>query len=417
MPTTDRPSLPTAFVCVLALTFIVFLPALSASWVSLGDPETLLEHEAWRGLGPDALTWMWTHAHMGHYTPLTWMSLGLDHAIWGMDPRGYHLTNVVLHSLSAGVVFLVLERGLRRATSDARRVVVAAALGALLFGVHPLQVESVAWISARRDVLSTLLLTGVLYAWVRYVEHTDRRWFFAAVALYGLSLAAKAQAVALPLLLLVLDAWPFRRQGWRALLVEKLPLAALAAAFAGLAFWAQGPLEAEPGWAERLGWAADVLPAEASMVADRLGVALLLPVAALTGLGLAVARSRAWVLGTLPVLIVLGLGTWRQTKVWTNSLTLWGSALRLDPDNDVVMGQLASAYLIDGNPLASLPLYERALATGPARPLTLLQYGIALGNLGRYAQAISVWEQIPTDAPEAAQARAFTAQARALMEE
>lgn len=471
--------------CVVALTFVVFLPALDARWVGWDDPGNFLENEAWRGLGPEQLTWMWTQAHMGHYTPLTWMSLAVDHALWGMDPRGYHLTNVVLHALSAGVLFLLTRRLLARASDRPGLVAACAAVAALLYGIHPLRVESVAWITERRDVLSMLLFQGVLLAWVRYVEDEDRRWFAVAVGLHALSLAAKAHAITLPVVLLVLDVWPFQRTGWRRLLLEKAPFAVLAAVFAALAIWAQdagGALvdDATISWGQRIEMALygsvfylgkALVPTDLSplyewdgaelgtarnvalllgitglcaalwrrsraplvawvlylvllspvsgvaqsgpqLAADRYTYFSMLPFAVLAGLALLQVRRRSAVLLALPILMLLGHLTWKQTQVWRNSFTLWGTALRLDPDNEILQAQLAYAYIQAGNDLAALPLLEAALANGPPRPPTLLMYGTALGNVTRYRQAIAVWEDIPPDAPEYGQAQAFIAVAR-----
>lgn len=482
------PSLPVAFMGVFALTFVLFLPALSAGWVSWDDPGNFLDHTAWRGLGGAELSWMWTQAHMGHYTPLTWMTLAVDHAVWGMDPRGYHLTNVVLHALSAGVFFLVLERVLRRASNDLRLLTGAAAIAALLYGIHPLRVESVAWITERRDVLSMLLFQGCLYAWVRYVEAEDRRWFVAALALHALSLSAKAHAMTLPVVLLVLDFWPFRRQGWVKLVAEKVPFAGLAALFAGLAIWAQsegGALVSGDtiSWGQRLEmaiygaafypakvlWPADLSPlyewdgaelhtgrnlvvllgvtalgaalwkktpaplvawvlylvilspvsgiaqSGPQLAADRYSYFSCLPFAALAGLGLLQVRRRSALLAGIPLLIFLGQATWTQTKVWTDSFTLWGTALRLDPDNEILMSQLAEAYIRSGNNLAAIPLLEDALEAGPPRPPTLMLYAGALGNLQRFPLAIEVWSSIPPDAPEYAEAQEFIGIARQRM--
>src|SRR6185503_19227187 len=91
------------FAAVAAVTFAVFLPSLASSFVRWDDEQNFLDNPAYRGLGPANLAWMFTHFHLGHYQPLPWITLGLDYVIWGMNPVGYHLTNVVLHALSAGV--------------------------------------------------------------------------------------------------------------------------------------------------------------------------------------------------------------------------------------------------------------------------------------------------------------------------
>src|SRR5512138_224970 len=178
------------------------------------------DNPSYRGLSPSHLRWMFTTFHGGHWQPLSWMTLGLDYTLWGMNPLGYHLTNVLLHAVNALLVYrliAVLVPGV-----GAR----AAAVGALLFAIHPLRVESVAWVTERRDVLSGLFLLTVL-AYVRYVRARDagQPWgipFGLSLACFALSLLAKAWGVTLPLVLLVLDVYPLRRFSPRALL-EKVP--------------------------------------------------------------------------------------------------------------------------------------------------------------------------------------------------
>ena len=124
------------------------------------DNRNFLETTAWRGLGLTELRWMWTTTHMGHYIPITWMSLGLDYVLWGMNPAGYHVVNVALHAINAALVYFLARRLLSVAgvtsPDDPRGAGMASVLAALVFAVHPLRVESVAWITERRDMLSLL---------------------------------------------------------------------------------------------------------------------------------------------------------------------------------------------------------------------------------------------------------------------
>jgi len=95
---------------VVVLVIVVFLPALRNGFVSWDDEENFLENPNYRGLGLANLRWMWTTFHMGHYVPLSWMTLGLDYTFWGMNPTGYHLTSLLLHAANALVVFALLFR-------------------------------------------------------------------------------------------------------------------------------------------------------------------------------------------------------------------------------------------------------------------------------------------------------------------
>src|SRR5216117_2955415 len=92
---------------VVAITALAFLPALRNGFVEFDDQQNILENPMFRGLGPGRIGWMFTTFHMGHWQPLSWVSLGLDYTLWGLDPLGYHLTNLVLHLTSAAVLFLL----------------------------------------------------------------------------------------------------------------------------------------------------------------------------------------------------------------------------------------------------------------------------------------------------------------------
>lgn len=191
---------------------------------------------------------MFTSFHMGHWMPLTWMSYALDHAVGGMEPRGYHATNLVLHGVNALLV-MALAAGIGRlAHVPPGRVPLLAIGAALLFALHPLRVESVAWITERRDVLSGTLLLAALVCWLKRFRVEEEGaspsagstgWYVASLVLFVLSLGAKAWGITLPVTLLILDLWPLRRRDRRRMLVEKLPLLAAAAGAAFLALGAQ----------------------------------------------------------------------------------------------------------------------------------------------------------------------------------
>ncbi len=207
---------------VFALTLLVFSPALEGGWLDWDDAPLLLERTEWRGFSPAQLGWMFTTVHMGPYQPLSWLSYALDHALWGMDPRGYHATNVLLHALSAVVLFalareLLRVAGERSGAAFARIGVEAgAALAALLWALHPLRVESVAWITERRDCLSGLFFLLALLCWTKHAQHDAQArshgWLRLALAAFALSLFAKGMALVLPPVLLVLELWPFARR-------------------------------------------------------------------------------------------------------------------------------------------------------------------------------------------------------------
>lgn len=232
-------------------TAAVFLPALANGFIDWDDGSLLLRNPWYRGLGPSNLAWMFTTVRMGHWMPLNWLSFGLDYLAWGMRPLGYHLTSVMLHSAGAAVFYLVARRLLRAAlpgrAPDDRWLAWGALAAALAWAIHPLRVESVAWITERRDVLSGLFYLSSVLLYLRYAETRAGRVYWAAVGCFALALMSKSITASLPGVLLVMDVYPLRRLGgsvgWitpaaRRVWLEKLPFAALAVAMVAVAFWA-----------------------------------------------------------------------------------------------------------------------------------------------------------------------------------
>src|SRR2546423_2710884 len=143
---------------VLAVV-IVFVHGLYNEFVEWDDPINLVNNKQFRGLGWPQIRWMLSATLMGHYIPVTWLTFGLDYVMWGMEPSGYHLTNLVLHAANVVLFFAVARHLLPRALpwATALELRAGAGLAALFFGIHPLRAESVAWATERRDVLSGLM--------------------------------------------------------------------------------------------------------------------------------------------------------------------------------------------------------------------------------------------------------------------
>ena len=206
-------------VLIALITFAAFLPALQNQFVNWDDKQNFLENPHYRGLAGAHLRWMWTTLHMGHYAPLTWMTLGLDYLLSGMNPLGYHLTSLLLHTTSAVVFFFLARRlltlALPRASGRGHALTVSAGFAALVFAIHPLRVESVAWATERRDVLSGLFYLLTLLMYLRACERgaPGRRSYWLSVALFGCALLSKSMAVSLPVVLLILEVYPLRRLG------------------------------------------------------------------------------------------------------------------------------------------------------------------------------------------------------------
>src|SRR2546428_259891 len=240
-------------VLIALVTFAAFLPTLQNQFVTWDDATNFLENAHYRGLGWTHIRWMWT-THLGHYIPLTWMTLGLDYLLWGMNPFGYHLTSLLLHTANAVVFFFVVRRLLTLAlpisSERGHALPVAAGFAALVFAIHPLRVESVAWVTERRDVLSGLFYLLALLVYLRACEQEERGrgWYWLAVAVFVCALLSKSIAVSLPVVLLILDVYPLRRlggaRGWwseeaRRVYVETIPFVLLAAAASAVAVMAQ----------------------------------------------------------------------------------------------------------------------------------------------------------------------------------
>lgn len=249
-----RPAWRAAPLALALVTAVVFAPVLRAGFVDWDDPINFLENPYYRGLGWRQLRWMLTANVMGHWIPVTWLTLGADFAVWGMNPFGYHLTNLLLHSASAALFYFVSQRLLRLAMPAASPGILSlgAAVAALYFAVHPLRVESVAWITERRDLTSGLFFLLTILAYLKAHERPPAVravWRLAALGAAALALASKSIVMGLPLVLLILDAYPLGRLGprvrdwssaqawpvWR----EKIPFALLAVGTAAAAYLVQ----------------------------------------------------------------------------------------------------------------------------------------------------------------------------------
>lgn len=216
-----------------ALALVVFLPVRGFEFVNYDDPTYVADNPVVRaGLTWHGFTWAFGTFLSGNWHPLTWLSLMADVALFGVDPAGHHLVNVALHAANAALVFLVLAR----ATGQRWR----SALVAALFAVHPLHVESVAWISERKDLLSAFFGLLAVGAWVAYARRPSTGRYLAVAAALAAGLACKPMLVTLPVAFLLLDRWPLRRAApARALLLEKAPLLLLSVASSAVTFVAQ----------------------------------------------------------------------------------------------------------------------------------------------------------------------------------
>lgn len=213
-----------------AITFLVYWPALRGKFLSWDDEIYILTNPMIQSVTLKNIASTFTSLHAFAWNPLTWISHMIDYAIWGTNPFGHHLTAVLLHCANSAILLLVL--------ASATGALWRSAFVAALFALHPLHVESVAWISERKDVLSTLFWFLTMWAYLGYVRSpTKWRYFWVSLFLL-LGLLSKPMLVSLPLALLLMDFWPLRRLN-RAAIIEKIPWIAASAAVALLTVLAQ----------------------------------------------------------------------------------------------------------------------------------------------------------------------------------
>jgi Flp pilus assembly protein TadD len=230
------------WVCLglILINLAVYEPTRRLSFVSFDDPFYITDNpQVSAGLTWKGVIWAFTTGHASNWHPLTWLSHMLDISIFGITPGAMHAVNVAFHTANSVLLF-----GLLYTMTSA---LAPSAFVAALFAVHPLHVESVAWISERKDVLSTLFWILTIWAYVAWVRTRSLKRYLWALILFGIGLTAKPMLVTLPFVLLLLDVWPLNRiPGLKLhpsimgpLLLEKLPLLGMAAASSVVTFIVQ----------------------------------------------------------------------------------------------------------------------------------------------------------------------------------
>ncbi|MEM7305565.1 MAG: hypothetical protein AAF682_02790 [Planctomycetota bacterium] len=438
---------------LVASVLVVFQPAFGAGFVNWDDNLIVTGNPHYRGLSGSHLRWMLTSLYGGHWEPLTWLSLALDHRFHGMEPRGYHATNVALHAGCAVLVF-ALVRVLFPALGRG-----GAGIAAAFFALHPLRVESVAWVTERRDVLSALLFLATTLLWARATRGGRWPWLAASYAAFALALMAKAAGLAWPLVFLVVDVLAERPRevGMRRVVLEKVPYVALAVAAVlpalealdrfgatemagaldpgqraaqalyGLYFYPAHTLvpvglsplylldlRLSPLEPRYLGAALAVVAVTATLVALRrrlrVGLAawlcygaLILPFLGLSSNGIHLVADRYSYVGCLPfavlvgggaalglraaplrtaavallVLAGLGAGTFRQTRVWNDSLSLWNRAVEVEPENYVALNKRGLTRLELRDREGAIADFSAAVTARPKYASAYLNRGIA----------------------------------------
>ena len=212
-------------VTLIALTLAAYSSVGSLDFVTLDDPQYIIDNpKVNQGLSWSAVQWAFTTGHASNWHPLTWISHMVDVELFGLKPGPHHLMNLLFHVINTLLLFMFLQR-----TTGAMG---RSALVAALFALHPLHVESVAWVSERKDVLSTLFFMLTLWAYTLYARDPMPRQYIAVFFLLAMGLMAKPMLVTVPFILLLLDVWPLRRFSLETpergvalkLVTEKLPL-------------------------------------------------------------------------------------------------------------------------------------------------------------------------------------------------
>lgn len=206
---------------ILSLVFLAFFPSLSGEFLNYDDTLNFTENPHYRGLRPTQIKWMFTTFHMGHYQPITWLTLGFDAEIGRlvredpMWPLPYRITNLLFHALNAILLLLLLRKFLRFMPVDSNANAwsrPALLVSTLFFAVNPMRVESVAWITERRDVVSAFCLLLMLHAWMDYRFQPEKKQLFRlAHVWFFLGMMSKEILMMTPVVLVVMDWYPFRK--------------------------------------------------------------------------------------------------------------------------------------------------------------------------------------------------------------
>lgn len=428
----------------------VYAPVGDFGFVSYDDPEYVAANaEVRRGVSAHGLRWALTGVHHGNWHPITTLSYMLESEIFGLDPGAQHLVNAILHGANTLLLFLLL---LRTTGALWKSAAVAA-----LFAVHPLHVESVAWISSRKDLLSAGLAFAATHAYVGWVRSPRAGRYVAVLLLFGLGLMSKPMLVTWPFVLLLLDVWPLgrfeiggrhrrgdlraaRARAIRAALLEKTPLLALSGVAIALTLWAQrigGGLKSTPlhpldarianalisyvAYLERTVWPtqlAVLYPFPQSIAPWHVfGSATVLAVVTGTCVGLRRRHPYAlvgwlWFLGTLvPVIGLVQVGAQASADRYTYlplvgifvmGVVGLGRVVERRRDLRLMATAFTCVVLVLLGSLAarqvrlwedSVTLYRHGLRATAPNAVLSNNLGIALGDAGRDLEAIRVYEE------------------------
>jgi protein O-mannosyl-transferase len=216
---------------ILILTFIIYLPSLKNNFTNWDDPNYVYKNPVIQKLNGENVKEMLSSYHMGNYHPLTMLSLAADYSLGKLKPKTYHITNLVFHLFNTALVFIFILLLFEK--------IELAAISSALFGVHSLHVESVAWISERKDVLYVLFFLASLIFYLRYLKEEKNKFYFISLLLFILSDLSKGMAVSLSLTLVAIDWLKGRDLKDKRVILEKIPFFILSILFGIIAINAQ----------------------------------------------------------------------------------------------------------------------------------------------------------------------------------
>ena len=445
----NRYSTPLILGALAAAVFVIYAPVWQFEFIR-GDDGSYVNTRVLDGLTPSNVAWAFSTFESSNWHPLTWLSLMLDAEIGSGGPALFHVTNLVLHLANSILLFLFFSV---RTGCHVRSFFVA-----LLFAVHPLHVESVAWVSERKDVLSTLFWMLTILAYLRYRKQPSPRRYLVVALAFGLGLMAKPMLVTLPLVLLLLDYWPLGRvgNGKAAAVADKLPLLLLALASCAVTLYAQaaggavGTLEKYPlglrvangltSYARYIGktfWPTNLAP-QYPYNADPSPWLIVASAILLAGLSWIVIRAAAvrpylvvgwlWFLGTLvPVigLVQVGQQAMADRYMYIPSIGLFVVVAWAVPDMleravpqsrrrtivlTVAMALVAvalvgSARIQTGYWRNSRALFTHTVETAPGNVMAHVNLGVELQQMGLVEQAIPHYRDALRADPAAIQPR------------
>ena len=446
---------------VSLVTFGVYLKSLHNEFF-WDDFQYVVDNHHIRSFDLNFLKWAFLDFYAANWHPLTWISHALDYGIWGLDPLGHHLTNNILHAINTFfvvvlVVRLLANRQVGKLTSFHYSHFIAAGVTGLLFGLHPIHVESVAWVAERKDLLCALFYLLSIMAYVKYASNTSHRTqsteqraippmryapgpLLSALCFFILALLSKPMAVSLPFVLLILDWYPIRRvnslKTFGAALIEKIPFMVLSLVSSVLTILAQRSggalisIESTPLEARLLVAAASLTlylrnmivpihltplypyPRDISPVSSE----YLLPIILVSGITLAcVAAAKKWklwpavwtyyVITLLPVLGVVRIGSQSMADRYTY----------LPAIGPFLIAGLATAWVYRRS------TFRKAIFAAAIAFVCVSMTYLTLKQIGRWEQNIGLWnyaiEREPTRATLAYYVRGLTLEKMYRLEE